>query len=83
MAKGKGVKIMNIPKSRISDRSEFMISTAVMSKEEFLLINSSKKSLKKWSYTELANYIGSRAKRGRKLPNGYKNITSLVVESKS
>ena len=83
MSKGKGVKIMNIPKNKFSDRSEFMVSTAIMKKDDFLLIDSSKKSLKKWSYSELTNYIGSRAKRGRKLPNGYKNITSLVVEKKS
>ncbi|MAV76097.1 MAG: DNA topoisomerase IV subunit A [Cellvibrionales bacterium] len=83
MAKGKGVKIMNIPKDRFSDRSEFMVSTAIMKKENLLLVNSKKKSAKKWTYSELTNYVGSRAKRGRKLPNGYKNVTSLSIELKS
>ena len=55
MSKGKGVKIMNIPKNKFSDRSEFMVSTAIMKKDDFLLIDSSKKSLKKWSYSELTN----------------------------
>ena len=82
MAKGKGVKVMSIPKDRFSDRSEFMVSTAIMKKENLLVVHSKKKSTKKWTYSELTNYVGSRAKRGRKLPNGYKNVTSLSIELK-
>ncbi len=81
MARGKGNKIMNIPSSKLVSRDEFMLATAVMKKEDSLVIHAGKRYLK-MKYTDLEHYIGERARRGNKLPRGFQKVDSMVVDVK-
>jgi topoisomerase-4 subunit A len=79
MGRGKGVKIMNIPKARLSDRSEWMISVLVFLESETLIVHAGKRHIK-LKFTDLEHYRGERARRGRKLPRGFQKIDSVEVQ---
>jgi topoisomerase-4 subunit A len=81
MARGKGNKIMNIPSAKLANRDEFMLATAVMRKQDCLVIHAGKRHLK-MKYADLEHYIGERARRGNKLPRGFQKVDSIVIDVK-
>jgi topoisomerase-4 subunit A len=81
MARGKGNKIMNIPSAKLASREEFMLATAVMRKQDCLVIHAGKRHLK-MKYADLEHYIGERARRGNKLPRGFQKVDSIVIDVK-
>ncbi|MDG2472393.1 MAG: DNA topoisomerase IV subunit A [Pseudomonadales bacterium] len=81
MARGKGNKIMNIPRAKLASREEFMLATAVMRKQDCLVIHAGKRHLK-MKYADLEHYIGERARRGNKLPRGFQKVDSIVIDVK-
>ena len=78
--KGKGNKIINIPKDKLSSGEEFMAHAQVLSEDSSLRIEVGKRSVtlkpKDWS-----EYILSRAKRGKKVGKLI-NIERLIEEVK-
>ena len=66
LGKGKGNKIINIPKDKLSAGEEFMAHAQVLADESSLMIEVGKRSVtlkpKDWQ-----EYILSRAKRGKKV----------------
>ena len=80
LGKGKGNKIINIPKDRLSSGEEFMAHAQLLSDESSLRIEVGKRSVtlkpKDWS-----EYILSRAKRGKKVGKLI-NIERLIEEAK-
>jgi len=78
MGRGKGVKIMNIPKARVTDRSELMIAVLVFLESESLIVHSGKRHIK-LKFSDLDHYRGERARRGYKLPRGFQKIDSVEV----
>ena len=66
LAKGKGNKIINIPKDKLSAGEEYMAHAQVLTDESSLMIEVGKRSVtlkpKDWN-----QYILSRAKRGKKV----------------
>ncbi|MDA0978946.1 MAG: DNA topoisomerase IV subunit A [Proteobacteria bacterium] len=79
LARGKGVKIMNIPKGRIEDRLEFMPIVRVFSEVDALVVYSGKRTLT-LKIDELEHYRGERARRGLKLPRGFQKVDQVIVE---
>jgi topoisomerase IV subunit A len=77
MARGKGIKIMNIPAARVADRSEIMSHIAVFGQEDVLLVYAGKRHLS-LRFEDLAHYRGERARRGLKLPRGFQKVDSVV-----
>ena len=76
LGKGKGNKIINIPKDKLSAGEEFMAHAQVLADESSLMIEVGKRSVtlkpKDWH-----EYILSRAKRGKKVGK-LKNIERLT-----
>ena len=76
MARGKGNKIMNIPKARVADRLEMMTYIVVFSEVDTLVVHSGKRHIK-LNIDELEHYRGERARRGLKLPRGFQKIDDV------
>ena len=78
LGRGKGVKIMNIPKSRVQERVEFMHQVRVFSEVDTLVVTSGKRTLN-LTIDELEHYRGERARRGLKLPRGFQKVDAVDV----
>ena len=79
LGRGKGVKIMNIPKARVEAREEFMAHVRVFSEVDTLIVQSGKRTLN-LRIDDLEHYRGERARRGLKLPRGFQKVDSVLVE---
>ena len=81
LGKGKGNKIINIPKDKLAAGEEFMAHAQLLADDSSLKIEVGKRSVtlkpKDWS-----EYVLSRAKRGKKVGKLI-NIERLIEESKS
>ena len=76
MAKGKGIKIINIPSKKAARREEYVVATVVFPEEKGLVVHSGKRRLN-LSVEDLNHYIGERALRGLKLSRGFQHVQSL------
>ena len=79
LGRGKGVKIMNIPKARVESREEFMAYVCVFSEVDTLVVQSGKRTLN-LTIDDLEHYRGERARRGLKLPRGFQKVDGVLVE---
>ena len=79
MSKGKGIKIINIPSKRVVDRQEMMIAVRVIDEDDILVVHSGKRFIN-LKFSDLAHYMGERARRGLKLPRGFQKIDRVDVE---
>ena len=79
LSKGKGNKLIGIPKKLLTEGEEFLGHIACLRPEQQLTIYVGKRS-KKFSFDELLNYQGKRGTRGRKLPKGYRAVNVIGVE---
>ena len=79
LAKGKGNKIFGIDSKRFDKRDEFMVSIAVVGKEQSLLVWSGERKMT-LKFAELKDYRGERAQRGGVLPRGWRKVERLEAE---
>ncbi len=79
LAKGKGNKIINIPSKDLKSRDETVVAVAALTPSQKLVIYSGKRHMT-LSYTDLAEYQGQRAQRGKKLPRGYQSVDSIKID---
>jgi len=79
LPKGKGNKVINIPKAKFESGEEFISSVALLTDTSSLRIESGKRFLT-LKIKDLENYISSRAKRGNMLPQGYRKVDSMSEE---
>lgn len=81
-SKGKGLKLINIPKSKYrenhEDREERVVDLAVFREGERLHIASGKRHLN-LKPADFDNYVGSRSQRGRFLPKGFRQPYSIAA----
>jgi topoisomerase-4 subunit A len=78
MAKGKGIKIVNIPASRVASRDEFVVAVRVFPEDGALTIYAGGKK-RNLSPDEVNEYIGERGLRGSKLPRGYQKVDAMDI----
>jgi topoisomerase-4 subunit A len=78
LAKGKGNKIISIPAARLQSCEEWMVSVAIFSESDQLVIHSGKRHLK-LKYADLTHYIGERGRRGHKLPRGLQKVDRMEI----
>ncbi len=78
LARGKGVKIINIPVKRIKSGDERVLAVAVHAPDQSLVIHAGKRYLR-LRPGDLEHYAGSRGLRGRKLPRGFQNVREVEV----
>jgi len=65
LAKGKGVKLINIPAKLLKNREEIIASVVAFRPEQAF---------------DLDHYRGERGLRGKKLPRGFQQVNELVAE---
>jgi len=82
LAKGKGIKIISIPATRVVDREEFVQHLRLLPEGEKLTIESGKRHLT-LKITDLENYIHDRGRRGSKLPRGLQKVDDIYIGEKA
>ena len=80
LAKGKGNKIIQIPPKRARSREELLVHLILVPEEGNLVIHAGKRFFK-LTYGNLAQYVGERGRRGRKLPRGFQNVDWLESQA--
>ncbi|MCX7554046.1 DNA topoisomerase IV subunit A [Marinicella sp. S1101] len=80
LAKGKGNKLINIPAKRLKSGEEKLAATLAITPEDSFLVHAGARYIRfKWK--DLVNYVGSRAKRGLMLPQGFRNVDRVELEN--
>jgi topoisomerase-4 subunit A len=79
LAKGKGIKIINIPSARRLTGAESLVATACIPEGKKLIIRAGQRHLT-LRPADIANYQGERGRRGHKLPRGFQRADGLAVE---
>lgn len=80
LSRGKGNKLLNVPSATFKAGEEFLVAVKVVGHNDDLLVVAGLRHLR-MKPKDLRNYVGERARRGRKLPRGFQRVDSLVVES--
>jgi len=75
--KGKGNKIIEIPKAKLS--TERVVAVAAVAPGNTLLVRSGQRTMN-LSFKDLDTYLGTRATRGHLLPRGWQKVDGLDVE---
>ncbi|MGV6857860.1 MAG: DNA topoisomerase IV subunit A [bacterium] len=78
MARGKGVKIINIPAAKLKSGVERVNAVTVVENDESLKVHAGKK-YKSLPPGELDGYVAERGRRGHKLPRGYQKVDQLEL----
>lgn len=78
LPRGKGNKIINISPSFAAKREEYVVDIVVLDENQSLKIYAGKRELL-MQPKDLANYQGSRAQRGNKLPQALRQLSRLEV----
>jgi len=79
LTKGKGNKILAIPKAATARAQITLQAIRVMSEKESLKVVSGKRhTLLK--YKDVLEYVGERGRRGSSLPRGFQKVAELLVE---
>ena len=76
LAKGKGLKILQIPSAKLKAREEFVVAMTVIPVGATLAIQSGQRQLK-LKPTDIKHYMGERGRRGNMLPRGFRNISGM------
>ncbi len=79
MSRGKGVKIITLPKGKRAIGDEHMASVTVVPGKGRLFVHAGQRH-KSMKWSELEEYRGERGRRGRKLPRGYQKVDRLHPE---
>jgi len=79
LAKGKGVKLINIPGPKYKSGEEKLVAACVVPNEGKLQVETANRKMTlKWS--DLQSYIGERALRGNFLPKGWRKVEGLKTD---
>jgi len=79
MPRGKGVKLLSIPKKKKKETNqEQMVGAVALPAGKTLRIHAGKRYIN-LKGKELDPFLGNRANRGAKLPRGFQNVTMLEV----
>lgn len=78
LSKGKGNKLLNVPGAAFKAGTERVTSVAVLPVGGSLTVFSGQRHMR-LKPKDLDNYIGERARRGRKLPRGFQNDPLLSM----
>ena len=80
LAKGKGMKLINIPTKQYKAGEEQLVAMAVIAENGNLQVHTATRMMTiKWD--DLDDYYGERALRGRMLPKGWRSVVRLTAES--
>ncbi len=78
LAKGKGVKMINIPGKRLKGGEERVFTFVTYGPDQNLIIHAGKRFLRLKS-ADIEHYVNDRGLRGRKLPRGFQQVREIEV----
>jgi topoisomerase-4 subunit A len=79
LAKGKGLKLINIPTKKYKAGEEQLVAMSVIPENGNLQVHTATRMMTiKWD--DLDDYYGERALRGRMLPKGWRSVVRLSAE---
>ena len=78
LARGKGNKIIGIPKASFESGEDFLQEVAVLGEGRELRLLSGKRHFTIKS-KDLENFVGNRGRRGNFLPKGFRNVDGIEV----
>ena len=78
LAKGKGNKIINIPKANFDSGEEYLQEIVVLGEGRELKLLSGKRHFT-IKAKDIENFIGNRGRRGNLLPKGFRNVDGVEV----
>ncbi|MFT5426001.1 MAG: topoisomerase-4 subunit A [Gammaproteobacteria bacterium] len=78
LAKGKGLKIIQIPPAKLKTREEYVMAMTVIPANTALTIHSGQRHLN-LKPADIKHYMGERGRRGNMLPRGFRNISGMGV----
>ncbi len=84
LSKGKGIKMMNIPAAKYAIGEENVIGASIFQEMDKIKIYSGKRHLT-FKSSELDDYSGTRAQRGKFLPKGFRQphaIQTVIKETR-
>jgi topoisomerase-4 subunit A len=79
LPKGKGNKIIQIPRKKLIGREELLKHLVVFDPRDALVVQSGKRSFK-LTPEIVQTYLGERGRRGKKLPRGFRSVDRVVCE---
>ena len=80
LARGKGNKIINIPKSSFNSGEEKLILVEAFAQDDILVVGAGQRHLK-LKHADIVHYLGERGRRGKKLPRGFQRVDNLMREA--
>ena len=80
LVRGKGNKIINIPKSSFNSGEEKLILVEVFAEDDIVVVGAGQRHLK-LKHSDIAHYLGERGRRGKKLPRGFQRVDTLMKEA--
>ncbi|MEQ8858398.1 MAG: DNA topoisomerase IV subunit A [Pseudomonadales bacterium] len=81
LARGRGNRILNIPAAAFKAGEEALVAVQVLRPQDELLVLAGQRHLRLKRH-DLENYVGERARRGRKLPRGFQKVDGLETASR-
>ena len=81
LARGRGNKLIDIPRSAFKAGRETVIGIAALSERDRLIVRAGARHLT-LRPADLAGYLGARGRRGRLLPRGFQRVDALEVEAR-
>ncbi len=76
LTKGKGNKIINVPADKLKSREEYCTALAILDEESDMTLYSGKRKLT-IKQKDLDRFQGERARRGLKLPRGFRKVDRM------
>ena len=80
LGRGKGLKIIQIPKAKLTSREEYVAAVAAFLPGDGLVLHSGKRTMT-LKERDLAEYAGERGRRGNLLPRGYRQVSRIQLLS--
>jgi len=78
LARGKGNKIINIPKASFESGEEVLLAVCSVPANGELLVHAGQRYLR-LKTGDLESYRGQRARRGNRLPRGFQRVDRVEV----
>lgn len=76
LAKGKGLKLIDIPHSALAARDDYVVAITVLNDTQHLIVGAGQRQLT-IKNADQDFYRGERGRRGNKLPKGYQQVIFL------
>jgi topoisomerase-4 subunit A len=80
LPKGKGNKIIQIPRKKLIGREELLKHLIVFDPQDALVVQSGKRSFK-LTPEIVQTYLAERGRRGQKLPRGFRSVDRVLIEA--